>query len=70
MCDHNHLRYEDGHLYLVCIDCGQVYGALHNKGGQLDLSAGLITPKWTPDTRHNRWEIPRISKLPSPPVKK
>lgn len=58
-CPCEHLRFEDGSLYLVCVDCGQVYGALDRKGGEVQYTKMSQPRKHFPDTRHGRWVSPR-----------
>jgi hypothetical protein len=66
-CQHDHIRFEDGTMHLVCIDCEQVWGGLDRKGGKMDHSLQQQTRTYTPDTRHNRWVIPRVTHVASVP---
>lgn len=65
-CPHPHLRFEDGAMHIVCIDCGQVYGALDRKGGitQPTAAAEYIDPFRA--TRHDRWELARTEPIKKP----
>ncbi len=65
-CAHEHLRFEDGSLHVVCIDCGRPWIALQAKGGPIDYTLGSV-PIYPPrDTRHDRWVLSRTAPLQKP----
>jgi hypothetical protein len=66
VCKHDHVRFEDGTLHLVCIDCGQVWAALDRKGGMINHMLTYENRMYSPDTRHSRWEVPRLTPLTPP----
>lgn len=50
-------------MHLVCIDCGQVYGALDGKNGVLKTAAAADFVPAFRATRHDRWELPRTEPI-------
>jgi hypothetical protein len=60
-CKHSHLSFEDGALYIHCVDCDQNWAAVTRKWGPLDFSLG--TQYLVDKGRHTRWELPRDKKL-------
>jgi len=68
-CKHPHLTFEDGELYLRCIDCDHYWGNMTQKGGQLDYTAQGRNAISIDKTRHSKWMLPR-DKKEAKPVKK
>lgn len=69
-CAHEHLKFEDGTLHLVCIDCDQVWEAVWGKHHGTNMALAGV-PMYAPrNTRHDRWVMPRTDKLPPPPKAK
>jgi hypothetical protein len=57
-CKHPHLSFEDGVLYIRCIDCDRHWAAVTQKGGMIDYTA-MATILPIDRTRHSKWELPR-----------
>lgn len=60
-CKHPHVSFEDGFLYVRCIDCDRHWVAVTQKGGPIDYTQMSVAAPFD-KTRHSKWMLPRDQK--------
>jgi hypothetical protein len=60
-CEHNHLRFTDGHFTVKCIDCDQKWAGVDD-GGAPAYTLKSQMPQSFRETRHDRYVLARTEK--------